>query len=76
MALLLEHNIQTRDLINIDNCRRFLKILTLGDMMTGDGQFILPSIKQVQDLQPSPPRWHGPIKPTPDQKHGRPGGDT
>ena len=48
MTICLEHNIPRRDLIRINKCRKYLKVLTVGDIITGDGQTIIQTIKYGQ----------------------------
>ena len=48
MEICLQNNLPRRDLININKCRKFLKVLTVADIITGDGKYIIASVKQGQ----------------------------
>lgn len=48
MDICLHNNIPRRDLIRINKCRKYLKVLTIGDIITGDGKSIISTIKYGQ----------------------------
>ena len=48
MEIFFASNLHKRELIALNKCRKFLKVLTIGDIITGDGTQIIKSIKYGQ----------------------------
>ena len=48
MDIFLKTDLKKRELIQLNKCRKYLKLLTVGDIITGDGKRIIPSIKNGQ----------------------------
>ena len=48
MDLFLKGNYPKRDLIALNKCRKCLNVLTIGDIITGDGKHIIHAIKYGQ----------------------------
>ena len=68
MALCINENLPRRDLIRINKCRKFLKVLTVGDLITGDGKAIITSIKYGQRSSAYTSKMHWPNQQDPGQK--------
>ena len=68
MDLFLAKPIPKRDLIMINKCRKYLRVLTIGDIITGDGKSILRSIKYGQHSTNITSRLSWPNQSDPGQK--------
>ena len=68
MKLFLSHNIPKRDLQRLNKCRKYLKVLTIGDILTGDGTKVQQSIKFGQRSSSIIPTMHWPNQKDPGTK--------
>ena len=60
MDLFLQGNFKKRELITLNKCRKYLKILSVGDMLTGNGQYVSKAIKYGQRYSFSSSTMHWP----------------
>ena len=60
MDLFLRHSFRRRELIQLNKCRKYLRVTTVGDILIGDGTQVSKSIKQGQRSNFVIPNTHWP----------------
>ena len=68
MDICLHNNLQRTDMIRINKCRKYLKVLTIGDIINGNGKSIISSIKYGQRSSAYTLTLQWPIQKDPGQK--------